>query len=292
VTSAQGIDISAYQSVVTAAQLDGLTFAFAKATNGAYVTDPHFAANWAVIKTAGKIRGAYHELTPGDARGQAAHFLAVVRAAGLQPGDMLAVSVSDYKEVTDGEARAWLDAVTEGTGGRNPAVCYTDRSVGANLPSCAGYPLWIAWPASAAPESVAPWGSWHLWQWDMTSQDRDSFNGTPAEMAAWIATYAKAAPAPAPAPPTEHVEIDMVKVPVLKQGSTGQAVRNWQGILVAHAYGYLIAPDPGSSVEEKSGVDGQFGSKTAKATVAFQTAMKLPATGVVGKAEWEAALGG
>lgn len=286
-TSAQGIDISAYQPVVTAAQLDGLTFAFAKATNGAYVTDPNFAANWAVIKTAGKFAGAYHELTPEDARGQAAHFLAVVRAAGLEPGDMLAVSVSDYKEVTDGEARAWLDAVTEGTGGRNPAVCYTDRSVGANLPSCAGYPLWIAWPASAAPESVDPWGSWHLWQYHMTGLDLDAFNGSPADMAAWIATYAK----PAPAPPIVYVEIDMVKVPVLKQGSTGQIVRDWQGMLVAHAFGYLIAPDPGSSVEDKSGVDGDFGPKTAKATAAFQAAVKLPATGVVGKAEWEAALG-
>jgi lysozyme len=285
VTSAQGIDISSYQAVVTSARLAGLDFAFAKATDGTSETDPNFAANWAVIKTAGKMRGAYHELTPGDARGQAAHFLAAVQGAGLEPGDMLAVSVSDYSEVTDGEARAWLDAVAEATGGRNPVLCYTDRSVGANLPSCTGYPLWIAWPSSSAPASVAPWDRWHIWQWNLTHLDQDAFNGTPEQMAAWIATYAKAAPTP----PTEYVEVD-VKLAVLKQGSTGQQARNWQGILVAHAYGYLIAPDPGSSVEDKSGVDGNFGPKTDAATKAWQTAKGLPASGIVAKAEWEAAL--
>lgn len=284
-TSAQGIDVSSYQAVVTPSQLEAVDFCFAKATNGPGETDSNFAANWAVIKTAGKFAGAYHELTPGDALGQAAHFLATVRAAGLQPGDMLAVSVSDYGEVTDGEALAWLDAVAEATGDRNPVICYSDLSVARNLLSCTGYPLWIAWPASAAPASVAPWDSWHLWQFDMTSLDRDSFNGTPEQMAAWVATYAK----PAPTPPAEHVEVT-VKLEVLKQGSTGQQVRNWQGLLVSHAYGYLIAPDPGPSVEEKSGVDGQFGPKTDGATKAFQSARGLPATGAVGKAEWEAAL--
>lgn len=286
-TSAQGIDISSYQPVVTAAQLAGLDFCFAKATNGADGTDPTFAPNWAVIKTAGKMRGAYHELTPGDAAGQAAHFLKTVRAAGLEPGDMLAVSVSDYAEVTDGDALTWLDAVAKATAGRNPVICYTDLSVAAGLAICIGYPLWIAWPGDAAPASVAPWEDWHLWQWNMTGRDQDAFNGTAAELAAWIATYAK----PAPVPPVVYVKAD-VKLAELKQGDSGQAVRNWQAMLVAHAYGYLIAPDPGSSVEDKSGVDGQFGPKTDTATKAFQSAVGLPASGIVTKAEWETALTG
>ena len=286
-TSAQGIDRSHYQAVLTAADLDGLDFCFAKATDGLGDADPTFAANWAVIKAAGKIRGAYHEQQPGDPVGQAAHFLAAVQAQGLVPGDLLAVSVSDYK-VTDAEARAFLDAIAAGTAGRNPVLCYADLSVGRTLPSCTAYPLWIAWPSRDAPASVSPWDSWHLWQYRLTGQDLDAFNGSADEMRAWIASFAGPPPTP-PHPPTEHVEVP-VKLAVLKQGTTGQAVRNWQAMLVAHGYGYLIAPDPGSSVEDKSGVDGQFGPRTASATAAFRADRKLPASETVGKAEWEAAL--
>ncbi len=195
--SAQGIDVSKYQAPLTAAALTGLDFAFAKATEGSDATDPNFAANWPVIKEAGKFRGAYHELRPGSrdpVAKQAAHFLATVRAAGLEPGDMLAVSVSDYAGVTDADAKGFLDAAAEATGGRNPVICYTDLSVAAILLSCAGYPLWIAHPSGTAPASVAPWETWRLWQWKETGVDQDAYNGTAADMAAWIATYAPTAP--------------------------------------------------------------------------------------------------
>ena len=285
--SAQGIDVSAYQPTLTPEALAGLDFAFSKATEGTSIADSRFASNWAVIKAAGKFRGAYHELRPGDPAGQAAWFLATVIAQGLEPGDMLAVSVSDFDGVTAADALGFLDAVKAGTAGRNPVICYSDLSVAKGLGPCTGYPLWIAWPSHTAPASVSPWPSWHLWQWSETALDRDAWNGTPAEMAAWIVTYAK----PTPAPPAEYVEVD-VKLAQLKQGSAGQQARNWQALLVAHGLGYMIAPDPGPTVEDKSGVDGQFGPKTETATKAFQSGRKLPATGIVGKAEWEAALAG
>jgi lysozyme len=287
-TSAQGIDVSHYQPVLTAANLAGLDFAFAKATDGSDDTDGNFAANWAVIKTAGIFRGTYHELRPGfkDAiADQAAHFLSVVRAQGLEPGDMLAVSASDYR-VTDADVKAFCDWVADATGGVNPVIVYTDLSVAATLTSCAGYPLWLAWPSDTATANVAPWESWRLWQWRETGLDQDAFNGTADDMAAWIASYA-----PAPAPPITYVEAD-VKLAQVKQGDTGQAVRNAQGLLVAHGYGYMIAPDPGSSVEDKSGVDGIFGPKTAAAVAAFRQARKLPAGEVFDAAAWEAALTG
>jgi lysozyme len=287
-TSAQGIDVSHYQPVLTAASLAGLDFAFCKATDGSDDTDDHFAANWAVIKTARKFAGAYHELRPGFKDGiadQAAHFLSVVRAQGLEPGDMLAVSASDYR-VTDADVKAFCDWVADATGGLNPVIVYTDLSVAVTLTSCAGYPLWLAWPSGTATANVAPWESWHLWQWNETGQDKDAFNGDADAMAAWIATYV-----PAPAPPITYVEAD-VKLAELKQGDAGQACRNWQGLLVAHGYGYLIAPDPGSSVEDKSGADGIFGPKTAAATATFRQAKKLPAGEQVDAAAWEAALTG
>ena len=181
-TSAQGKDFSAYQPPITAADVAGLDFCFTKATNGTEGTDPTFENNWGVIRAAGIICGAYHELTPGDPAGQAQHFLATVRAQGLQPGHMLAVSVSDYPD-SAGEALAFLSAVKLSTQGRNPSICYTDLSVARGLGNCTGYPLWIAWPATDAPASVDPWDRWTIWQWRMTGQDQDSFNGTPQEMA-------------------------------------------------------------------------------------------------------------
>jgi lysozyme len=188
-TSAQGIDVSSYQGALTGSALSELDFAFAKATDGPSETDPNFTANWAAIRAAGKFRGAYHELRAGNATGQAAWFLAAVKAAGLEPGDMLAVSVSDYPGVSGADAKAFCDAVKAATGGRNPVLAYSDLSVAATLASCTGYDLWIAWPSPAAPESVAPWKTWRLWQWGETGTDTDAYNGTAAEMAAWIDSY-------------------------------------------------------------------------------------------------------
>lgn len=94
--------------------------------------------------------------------------------------------------------------------------------------------------------------------------------------------------APAPA---QHEEID-VKVTVVRQGSTGQPVRNWQGLLVAHGYGYLLGGKPGGSVEQLAGVDGTFGPATDAATRKFQQDRKLDVTGVAAAAEWSAAITG
>ena len=95
--------------------------------------------------------------------------------------------------------------------------------------------------------------------------------------------------APAPQPPTTTVEVD-VKLQVLRQGDSGQAVRNWQGLLVGHAYGYMIAPASGGDVMQRAGVDGVFGANTAAATKKFQEDRHLTPTGVVGAQEWTAAL--
>lgn len=198
--SAQGIDVSSYQPVLTAADLAGLSFAFAKATEGTTVTDGCFAGNWAAMKAAGVHRGAYHELWPAASgypvAGQAQRFVSVVRGAGLEAGDMLAVVASDYP-CTDADVRGFAGAVKAATGGRNPVIVYTDLDVCRTLTSCTGYDLWIAWPSPAAPASVAPWKTWRLWQWGETGTDRDAYNGTAAEMDAWLAAYA--------APPADWV---------------------------------------------------------------------------------------
>jgi hypothetical protein len=59
-------------------------------------------------------------------------------------------------------------------------------------------------------------------------------------------------------------------MPTIKQGSTGDAVRQWQGIIGVT-------------------VDGQFGPNTATATKTWQSSHGLTADGIVGPASWGAA---
>jgi lysozyme len=277
-TSAQGIDVSAFQPVLSAGAIGGLDFAFAKATDGRGGADPNFAGNWAAIRAAGKHRGCYHELAPGTPAAQAAFFLATVQAQGLRPGDMLACVASDYP-ATDADVRAFCDSVKAATGGRNPVLVYSDLSVAATLTSCTGYDLWVAWPSDTPPPSVAPWKTWRLWQWQMTGLDRDAYNGTPAEMTAWLADSAVTAG-------VNRTEQIMQQLPTLKQGASGPMVRRVQGLLVAAGH------DLGTTGLRKDGIDGAFGITTDKALRNFQAATGLHVDGEVGPAQtWPELLG-
>lgn len=59
--------------------------------------------------------------------------------------------------------------------------------------NCAGlgsYPLWLAIFQSATPSAPAPWHAWKFWQsGEASSHDNDVFNGTPAELTAWIGSF-------------------------------------------------------------------------------------------------------
>jgi GH25 family lysozyme M1 (1,4-beta-N-acetylmuramidase) len=276
-TSAQGKDFSSYQAPVTSADLDGLAFSFTKATEGPGVTDPHFTANWATIKAKGIHRGAYHELwSAGSApvASQAAHFLATVKAAGLERGDMLAVVASDYGGVTGAEVKAWCDIVAAACPGCKVLV-YSDLSTLAALTSCTGYPLWAAWPSGTAPESVAPWDRWTFWQWGSPGGvDCDAFNGTPEELTAWLGSVA----APAPAPAANWTEKLVNELPQITTGSANaNAVRTVQGLCGAR--GHAVP------------VDGSFGPVTEAAVRDVQAAAKVTVDGIVGPVTWGALLG-
>jgi len=59
-----------------------------------------------------------------------------------------------------------------------------------NCASLGGYPLWLAIFQSATPPAPAPWSAWKVWQSGAaSSHDNDVFNGTPAELTAWIGSF-------------------------------------------------------------------------------------------------------
>lgn len=71
-----------------------------------------------------------------------------------------------------------------------------------------------------------------------------------------------------------NVNVDIlggVKMPELKKGTTGKAVKVWQAIV-------------------GTAIDGKFGANTEKKTKAFQKAHKLEQDGIVGKKTWKAGL--
>jgi len=199
--SAQGIDVSKDQDPLTTADLDGLSFTFAKATEGPSSTDGNFAANWATMKDAGIHRGAYHELwsaSSASAESQVDHFLAVVKGAGLEPGDMLAVVVSDYSGVTDAEVKTFLD-LAQAAAPTSAVLVYSDLSALPSFTSCTNYGLWVTWPSDSAPSSVAPWTTWRFWQWGTVDDvDRDAYNGTASELQSWLNSVANPAHYAAP----------------------------------------------------------------------------------------------
>jgi lysozyme len=192
-----GIDVSHFQGHVDwqAVKAAGCDFAFAKATEGAGVTDPFFAANWAAMKAAGLVRGAYHFYrAQQDAAQQAAHFLSTVR---FEPGDL--PPVLDI-EVNDGVAgpslaggvQAWLDAV-EPVAGATPVIYTNTPFWDAHFNDQFGqYPLWIAHYGPAPQPLPAGWTVWTLWQYSQSLNiggvngpaDHDYFNGPLSQLQA------------------------------------------------------------------------------------------------------------
>ncbi|HWM90365.1 MAG TPA: glycoside hydrolase family 25 protein [Thermoanaerobaculia bacterium] len=187
----QGIDVSHFQGTVDWQQVAqaGITFVFAKATEGITYVDPQFHANWAGINTAGLVRGAYHFfLANDDAASQAHLFLATVQ---FSPGDL--PPVLDV-EVTGGASDAqiwsgvatWLQLVEQATG-RQPILYTAPGFWNSHEPdlSLTRYPLWLADYAS---QPVLPkgWTSWLFWQHSQSgsvsgvtgSVDLDVFSGT------------------------------------------------------------------------------------------------------------------
>jgi lysozyme len=214
VQSAQGFDVSNYQGKFDWAATTGMSFGVYRVTQGlgANTNSPDPDAPWnnAQISAKGLVRGAYHFFDPNlSGQAQAEYFVKQLSLIGLNDSDMLWLDHETAGASPAATSAAALAFMTELDKLRpnNPRGVYTFISF-ATGGHCAGlgkWPLWIAYPSAAAPAPPAPWSAWKFWQYGLRNGvDTDAFNGTAAQLKAWVASYSPAAPrpsAPQPAAP-------------------------------------------------------------------------------------------
>jgi len=189
----EGIDVSHYQGTINWAseKAKGRMFGVASVGDGSY-QDPTFATNWAAMKAAGVIRGAYQFFEPGEDPIMQANIL-IAKVGKLGDGDLPAtIDV----EVTGGQSAAtvaanvgkWLARVEAGTG-RKPMIYTGPYFWQDNVKSLAygGYPLWVADYGVSKPQVPAPWNNYKIWQYSDSggALDVDSFQGTLADLQAF-----------------------------------------------------------------------------------------------------------
>jgi lysozyme len=189
-TTLKGVDVSSYQGSIdwSSARADGITFGFAKATEGETIADSTFAGNWAGMKAAGVVRGAYHFFHPNESATAQADFV-LSKVGTLEAGDL--PIVLDF-EVLDGvsEATAVADAVTflqtvTSATGKTAILYMSAEFLSGSYSSLAPYALWVANYGVSCPGLPSEWSQWTFWQNSDSGSvsgisggtDVDEFNG-------------------------------------------------------------------------------------------------------------------
>jgi lysozyme len=171
-----GVDVSSYQGLPSQwqAAAGDYDFAAVKFTElqpgGVRYVSPTAAADWAYLKSAGKLRIAYLFGHPSTSPNEsAALFLGAV--GRLDDGDIIALDSEDSDGLPPDQVAAWGLTVLEALradAGRKPLE-YCDLSW-AEAGNCAGHEdaahLWIADPSSppGRPQVPAPWTGWKIQQ--------------------------------------------------------------------------------------------------------------------------------
>ncbi|TWE10018.1 lysozyme [Rudaeicoccus suwonensis] len=190
-----GIDVSAYQGSVnwTSEWNSGVRWAYSKATEGNYYTNPSFAQQYNGSYNAGMIRGAYSFAIPNGASAVAQADYFVAHGGGWSadgktlPG-MLDVEYNPYGASCYGLSqsamvtwiRSWLAEYKKQTS--RDAVIYTTTDwwstcTGNSTAFNQNNPLWIARYASAPGTLPGGWGYYTMWQYTDSPIDMDYFNG-------------------------------------------------------------------------------------------------------------------
>ncbi|MFE7962418.1 lysozyme [Streptomyces cellulosae] len=198
-TQTEGVDVSSHQGNVAWPTLwnSGVRWAYAKATEGTYYTNPYHAQQYNGSYDVGMIRGAYHFATPDTTSGaaQADYFVdrgGAWSADGRTLPGVLDIEWNPYGDDCYGKSassmvswiRDFLDRYRARTG--RDAVIYTATSwwkqcTGNYAGFASTTPLWIARYASTVGELPAGWSTYTMWQYTSTGPtvgDHDRFNGT------------------------------------------------------------------------------------------------------------------
>lgn len=181
-----GIDVSAAGQGLAfnwAPYRGKISFAFTKVSEGLTYADPAAKGNVAQMRADGLVAGGYHFLHAGlSGSAQAEHFLSCAHAAGLGPGDIIAVDCEDSG--LDGElaaqmnltASAFVGEIQRHFPGYHPPA-YTEQSMAPALTSLASCPLWLADLSTPLVTSCGPWKLVSFWQTGQRGVDTDVFNG-------------------------------------------------------------------------------------------------------------------
>ncbi|MFJ4328607.1 lysozyme [Streptomyces tricolor] len=195
----EGVDVSSHQGDVDWQTLwdSGTKWAYTKATEGTYYTNPYFTQQYDGSYGIGMVRGAYHFATPDTTGGAAQADWFVDHGGGWSqdgktlPG-ALDIEWNPYGDACYGKSqsgmvgwiRDFLDRYKARTG--RDAVIYTATNwwiqcTGDHTGFGTTNPLWIARYASTVGPLPAGWSSYTMWQYTSSGRtvgDHDRFNGS------------------------------------------------------------------------------------------------------------------
>jgi len=238
-TRAIGVDVSHWDGTFDPQKATKtIDFAIMKTSEGLF-KDPKFDIIWSGVQKV-PIRGAYHYFrSDADWQKQTDFFISLVRGLDFH------FYVLDYEahgNVLDSvfaqHAHNWIDYVGMTLG--KIVLLYTNPShYDADLfpygDWMKDYPLWLAQYFTVAPSpEKTPYlpkkrkaGDWRIWQWASeinyvghgheygcggNSVDLNAFNGTVADMRAWLGLGTLPPPPPPPPPPPTTIEERVTKL--------------------------------------------------------------------------------
>lgn len=196
--STAGMDVSGYQGNVdwAVAAGNGAKFAYVKATEGTYYTNPYFGQQFNGSHNAGIIRGAYHFARPDLTSGAAQADYFITNGGGWSPDGTtlpgtLDIEWDPYGAACYGLGQAamvdWIHSFATEYHARTrrwPAI-YTATSwwsqcTGGLGDFSANDPLWLVSFSSSAGPKPYKWSAQRIWQYadsGIFPGDQDFFNG-------------------------------------------------------------------------------------------------------------------